>query len=111
MGKVDIDYANKLDGKQITISVENEATRNHLQRLIPVVVESLHHKGFSQIDVQVHLKQDSDLKQELYQQSRNHQREDRQSRPNSGMNRNHVDIPLQVERVKNYGYNTMEMIA
>ncbi|NOZ74606.1 MAG: flagellar hook-length control protein FliK [FCB group bacterium] len=110
IGKVEIEYTEKLDGKQITIAVENESVRQQLQKIVPLVQENLNQKGQSSLELFVQLKQETEHKNEPTGDGDGTQRKQKSAVDQQQPGRENVSsIPNGL--IKHYGYNTIEMVA
>jgi len=106
LGPMEIQYTSESSAKQITIVVETEAVRDAMQKLIPVINENLFQKGVkpSSIDVQVN----SDKHNETFEKDQDSLSEENKPDQNEGELVTVQDLNI---GVKDYGYNTMEVLA
>ncbi|MFQ6613668.1 MAG: hypothetical protein ACE5D1_02390, partial [Fidelibacterota bacterium] len=110
VGKLDVVYNEKSDGRQITITVENESVRQQLQKIVPLIQENLNQKGQSALEMFVQLKQEMGQKQELAGRNRSVQEPRKATGDHQKQDRGAV-AALPPELIKHYGYNTIEMVA
>ncbi|MDP8237826.1 MAG: hypothetical protein P9X24_01935 [Candidatus Hatepunaea meridiana] len=106
LGPLQIQFTREISDKQITVVVETEAAREAVQKLVPVISENLVQKGvnLSSLEVQVgnhkHNKTKKDEQEELMGKDTPTQPED------EIINTDGLNIA-----VKDYGYNTIEILA
>ena len=105
-GSMEIQYTNDSSDKQITIVVETEAARDAIQKLVPVINENLDQKGVepSSIDVQVNCGQHSQTQEK---EQRGYFAEDAQNALGDELV---IEDGLNIA-IKDYGYNTIEVLA
>jgi hypothetical protein len=106
LGKMDIRFRNDKGESKVTIVVENEAAKTELMRYLPSIQQGLQEKGVSLSELSINVNQfaDKDRKEENNQSNQAH------TQKNAGKEDYDENI-AHPETKRNYGYNTMEVIA
>ena len=108
MGEMNIEFHQESSREQITIYVDSENTKSELQRVLPNIEESMNQRGFSFSDVGVEVKDDHRDSESMKDGShKNSLEKEDQAAPQEQVVR---DDNKQTTK-RNYGYNTMEVLA
>lgn len=106
LGKMEIHFKEVAKNKEVTLLVENETAKSEVERLLPRINEALQQRG---IDLQ-------SLKVDIYHYSRKDEQDrQRAGRPLSSTQNYHEEVPDELKsstvKIRQYGYNTIEVIA
>ncbi|HCL00247.1 MAG TPA: hypothetical protein DHW42_09120 [Candidatus Marinimicrobia bacterium] len=106
LGSLEIKYVHDSQGSQATIFVESETIRSLLDKVLPIINENLIQKGLmlASLDVQV-----GDFNKSKTQ-NENHQNDSGKS-PATNISFNIDDKINQIIAIRDYGYNTIEVLA
>lgn len=108
LGKMTIQFTQRSLGDHVTIVVDNNVSKDFVDRLLPSIQDNLAQKGFglSSMDVQINQRND---KEAFMQRSKSGSQ---MSHRDSTMNTEEILQSLIPEKpVRDYGYNTLEVIA
>ncbi len=108
MGQLDIEFQSASNKEQIIVFVDNENSRNELLRLMPQIDDNLRQRGFnfSGLDVEVRSDQKESGSANDAEQNATHSKTQESSSSAAGMSNDNESTTN-----RNYGYNTMEVIA
>ena len=106
LGKMEIHFKEVAKNKEVTLIVENESAKSEVERLLPRINEALQQRG---IDL-------NSLKVDLYNYSqKNEQERHSAEKPLHTLHSNQEEVPDEPKKspvkVRQYGYNTIEVIA
>ena len=108
MGEMDIEFHQEASREQITIFVDSENTKSELQRVLPNIEENMNQRGFSFSGVEVEVKHDHRNSQSMSDGSHKNSLEDQEK---TAPQEQVVSEDNQQTTKRNYGYNTMEVLA
>ncbi|MFQ6604289.1 MAG: flagellar hook-length control protein FliK [Fidelibacterota bacterium] len=109
LGKIGVQFSQVDAREHVTILVDNIASKEFIDRLVPMIQENLNQKGFELSSLDVQINQQQTREQET--------RTDRRKMKDQWTNVDDEQDATSSERVKSqpakldYGYNTLEIIA
>jgi len=108
LGSLEIEFAQEKSRDQITIYVDSDLTRTELQRVLPNIEDNLSQRGFNFAGVDVEVKGDQTESNSL---SREKNQESTAKHEDSTPQEQVVSDDNKKTTKRNYGYNTMEVLA
>ncbi len=108
MGQLDVEFHQEFSKDQISIFVDNEVAKNDLIRILPQIEDNLHQQGFMLSGVYVEVRDNQERSESAGQQNnkQTHTHEDISSSSDQGLSDETI-----ITTNRNYGYNTMEVLA
>jgi len=108
MGQLDVEFHQESNKDIITIMVDHETAKNDLIRILPQIEDNLQQRGFDMNQVEVEVRNNQEGGESSANQDRRHSRsnEDNTSSSDLGMSDDNL-----ITTNRNYGYNTMEVLA
>jgi len=106
LGSMEIQYSSESSEKQITIVVETEAARDAIKKLVPEINENLDQKGVKPSSIDVQVSND--------QQKQTHEKDQTAKLEKVAPNRHEDELATVTGlniAMKDYGYNTIEVLA
>lgn len=105
-GSFEFRYNHDQVGTHVTVVVESEATRSYLQKIIPTIIENLYRKGMplDSLEVQVG----------FFDKPNTQERNDNTNSRKVLKSNKHVkvtNVDNEILKIRDYGYNTMEILA
>jgi flagellar hook-length control protein FliK len=106
LGKLDIRFLNEGNADKVTIIVESELAKNEVQKYVPAIQQGFQDKGIDLLKILVDV-QDTEEKAK-----NNNQEESSNNRDNHKTGEEKYEEKVAHPKTKkDYGYNTMEVIA
>ncbi len=108
MGELDIEFNEEASKQQITIFVESENARHEMQRVLPHIEDNLNQRGFNFTGLEVEIRnqhRESETTQQQRSDDSTASGRDHSTSETSG------NDEIQPTANRNYGYNTMEVVA
>ncbi|MEA3285999.1 MAG: hypothetical protein U9Q77_01300 [Candidatus Marinimicrobia bacterium] len=108
MGQLDIEFQQESSKEQVTIFVDSENSRIDLMRLMPQIEDNLQQRGFSFAGLDVEVRSDQKESDSANNAEKDSSHSDKQEVTSSekGMSDESKSVTN-----RNYGYNTMEVLA
>ncbi len=108
MGELDIEFNQKAAKEQITVYVDNDGSKQDMQKIMPQIEENLQQRGFNfsglEVEVRNNQKESESAAERKQGQSRSEEHEE-------ALLEQAVSEDNQATTNRNYGYNTMEVLA
>ncbi len=106
LGKMDISFYRGNGGNKITILVESELVKSELQKFIPVIQQGLQEKGIEPQTIQVDVHNSGDK-----QDNSTENKSEKGNFQNRTGKEDYEENIAHTENKRDYGYNTIEVIA
>ncbi len=107
MGEMDIEFHQEATREQITIFVENDLAKSELQRVMPHIEDNMNQRGLNFSNVDVEVKDNHKNSESMGDENSQHSDSNEKAAPPEQM----VTEDNQANTNRNYGYNTMEVLA